>query len=247
MGHYIYAVVDTDKERPLGLSGISEAGGPVSIICHRGVGAVVSPSPEAEYAVSRKNTMVHQTVMEAVMAEMPLLPVKFGTIGVDEEAIRGKLLDARYDELKGLLAYHRGKVEVGLKALWTDPDEVFREILQENQQIKKLRDRLNARHGGTQREQIRLGSLVADALARKRAEKEDHIGLFFKGLWVEHKKNKPMGDRMIAHMVYLVSREQEGAFDGAVNKLDESTGGRMKIKYVGPVPPNHFIELVVRW
>ncbi|VFQ43065.1 GvpL/GvpF family gas vesicle protein [Desulfoluna butyratoxydans] len=247
MGQYIYAVAATGEERTLGLGGIAEEGGQVSIICHRDIGAVVSPSPVTEYAVNRKNTMAHQTVMEQVMAETPILPVKFGTVGDGAEAIRTKLLAERYDELKAKLAYVADKVELGLKVLWTDPSQAYREIVEENRQIQRLRDRLNTQKGGARKEQIRLGELVAGALARKREALDTRIGSFFDGLWVEQKKNPPLGDRMITHSVFLVARDKERAFDEAVHRLDESTEGRMKIKYVGPVPPNHFIELVVRW
>lgn len=246
MGLYIYAIAATGTEKSLEMPGIAEEGA-VSTVCYKDIGAVVSPSPIVDYAVSRKNTMAHQTVMEAVMQEMPMLPVKFGTVGIDAETIREKLLIARYDELKKHLAYHRDKVELGLKALWSDTQQVYREIIDESPQIKKLRDRLNEHNGGLQKEQIRLGEMVADALAKKREREEKSIGSFFTGLWVEHKKNKPMGDRMITHSVFLVARDKEGAFDEAVNRLDASVDGRMKIKYVGPVPPNHFVELVVRW
>ena len=247
MGFYIYAIVATDKEKLLEVSGISEEGGPVSIVCYRDVGAVVSSSPVNDYTVSRKNTMIHQKVMETVMEEMALLPVKFSTVGESIEIIREKLLIPRYAELKKLLAYYEGKVELGLKVLWIDPDQVFREIIDENRQIQKLRDRLNSRNGGGQKDQIHLGEMVAGALSKKREQKEKSIGSFFKGLWVEQKKNKPMGDRMITHMVFLVDRKRESDFDGAVNKMSENLGTGVKIKYVGPVPPNHFIELVVRW
>ncbi|SCY03864.1 GvpL/GvpF family gas vesicle protein [Desulfoluna spongiiphila] len=247
MGQYIYAVADTGDERTLEIGGIAEAGGNVSIICHRDIGAVVSPSPVTDYAVSRKNTMAHQTVMETVMATAPILPVKFGTVGEDSEVIREKLLADRYDELKAHLAYVADKVELGLKVLWTDPAQAYREIVAEDRQIQKLRDRLNAQKGGARKDQIRLGEMVAGALARKRDALDTRIGSFFDGLWVEHKKNPPMGDRMITHSVFLVARDREGDFDAAVNRLGESTDGQMKIKYVGPVPPNHFIELVVRW
>jgi len=247
MGLYIYAIAATGKEQPLEISGISEEGGPVSIVCFRDIGVVVSPSPVIDYAVSRKNMVAHQTVMETVMKEMPILPVKFSTVGDSVETIREKLLIPRYAEMKELLTYYEDKVELGLKVLWTDPQQVFREIIDENRQIQRLRDRLSSRNGGLQKDQIRLGEMVAGALAKKREQMEKSIGAFFDGLWVEYKKNRPMGDRMITHTVFLVARDKENAFDEAVNRLDESSNGQMKIKYVGPVPPNHFIELVVRW
>jgi len=39
------------------------------------------PLSRFKYSVSRVNTMAHQKVMEAVMKQYAMLPVRFGTVG----------------------------------------------------------------------------------------------------------------------------------------------------------------------
>ena len=246
-GQYLYAIVATNEEKSFGPIGIGDKGNEVYTVCYQDIGAVISPSPVVKYSVSRANTMAHQKVMEEAMNCYPMLPVRFGTIGEGVELIKEKVLKARYDELRDLLIYVEDKIEVGLKALWASKEHLFTEIVDENREIRLLRDRLKSRGGGVQRDQVRLGEMVKKALEMKKALEEKTILNVFKGLWVDHKASKAMGDQMITNSAFLVKKEMEAKFDQAMDKLNAKYNGRLKLKYVGPVPPCNFIEIVVKW
>ncbi len=247
MKQYIYAIVDTENEKKLSMPGIGDVNDEVSIICFDAMGAVVSPTLTKEFPVNRKNTLTHQKIMEEMFKEHTVLPVKFGTIGDDIQTIREKVLKAEQVKIKKHLAFLKDKSELGLKAFWTHPETVFNRILDENPQIKRLRDRLNAHNGGLQKDQIRLGDMVEKALKNKKEELEKTIFKFLKGLWVEHKQSKILSDSMVVNSVFLVLKEVEKQFDQAVEKIDEYFEGQLKMKYVGPAPPSNFVELTVRW
>ena len=247
-GQYIYAIVATDEEKSLGPIGIGHQESEVTTICYHDIGALISPSSIVKYPVTRANTMAHQKAMEEVMKYNPMLPVRFGTIGEGVDLIKEKVLKARYSEFKDLLGYMKDKIELGLKALWWSKEAVFREIVDENRDIKIFRDRLISRGVRAKRDdQIRLGEMVKKALDAKKGREEKAILKFFKGLWVEHKANNIMGDQMIANCAFLVQKDQEKAFDEAVDKLTAKYDGMLKLKYVGPVPPCNFVEIVVKW
>jgi len=246
-GQYLYAIAATDEEKNYGPIGIGDQENQVHTVCYRDIAAVISESPVAKYSVSRANTMAHQEVMEEVMNDYPILPVRFGTIGERVELIKEKVLKARYDELKELLRYMEDKIELGLKALWPNKEIVFQEIIDGNKDIRLLKDRLMSRKVRPQRDQVRLGEMVKKALETKKEQEERAILNLLKGLWVEHKTNNVMGDQMITNSAFLVNKDREKAFDDAVEKLSESHDGRMKFKYVGPVPPCNFVEIVVKW
>ena len=229
------------------MPGIGDVNDEVSIICFNAMGAVISPTLTKEFPVSRKNTLAHQKIMEEVFKEHTVLPVKFGTVGDNIQIIQEKVLKAEQVKIKDHLAFLKDKSELGLKILWTQPETVFNRILDENPQIKRLRDRLNASNGGLQKDQIRLGDMVENALKNKKKELEKTILKFLNGLWVEHKENKILGDHMVVNSVFLVLKDVETQFDKAVEKIDEYFAGQLKIKYVGPAPPSNFVELTVRW
>jgi len=247
-GQYIYAIVATHEEKGFGLIGIGDRNDEVYTVCYRDIGAVISPSSVVKYPVTRANTMAHQKVMEEVMKYYPMLPVRFGTIGEGIELIKERVLKARYDEFKDLLRYMQDKIELGLKALWASKEAVFREIVDENRNIRLLRERLMSRGIRVQRDdQVRLGEMVKKALDIKRAREEKAVLNFFKGLWVDRKTNNVFGDQMVTNSAFLVPKDREKAFDEVVDKLTTRYDGRMRFKYVGPVPPCNFVEIVVTW
>jgi hypothetical protein len=253
MKQYIYAIVDTENERSLGMQGIGglqdigDVNDEVSIVCFNGMGAVVSPTLTEDFPVNRKNTLAHQKIMEELFKEHTVLPVKFGTIGDDTQTIREKVLKAEQLKIKEHLDFLKDKSELGLKVFWVDSKNIFNHILDENPQIQRLRDHLNSHNGGLRRDQIRLGDMVENALKKKKEELEKKIFKFLNGLWVEQKKSKIMADNMIVNSVFLVLKEDEKQFDKAVERIDEYFAGQLKIKYIGPVPPSNFVELEVRW
>jgi len=246
-GQYIYAIIGTEREANFGPIGIGKEKGEVYTISNDGLGAVISDSPVIQYPVTRANTMAHQSVMETVMKQYPMLPVRFGTVSEGLDPIREKLLKDRHDELTKVLAYMNGKIELGLKAIWKDMKTVFDEIATKNTDISRLRDRLMKRRGGAQRDQVRLGEMVKNALEGWKEEQQQTILRPLEGLWVEHKLNGHFGDQMIVNAAFLVEKENEEAFDTAVEQISEQYADKMTLKYVGPIPPCNFVEIVVKW
>jgi hypothetical protein len=246
-GQYIYAIVATGEEGRFGPIGIGGRNDGVYTVCYRDIGAVLSDSPIFQYPVTRANIMVHQKVMEEVMRQYPMLPVRFGTIGEGIHLIRERVLKAGYEELKDSLNYMHDKVELGLKAIWLDMKSVFQEIIEKNKDIGQLRQRLMHKRGWTQRDQIRLGEMVKKALDAKRRHEEQAIFHSFDGLWAERKINPPFGDQMVTNTAFLLEKDREKAFDRAVEDVTAMYDSKMKFKYVGPVPPCNFVEIVVKW
>ena len=247
VGQYIYAIIGTDREAHFGPMGIGEEKSEVYTIVRDGLGAVISNSLVTQYPVTRANTMAHQKVMETVMKQYPMLPVRFGTVSEGLDPIRKKLLKDRQSELTETLRHMQGKIELGIKAIWKDMKPVFEEIVSQNMDISRLRDRLMKRRGGLQRDQVRLGEMVKDALEACKEQKEQSILGPLEGLWVEKKLNDHFGDQMITNAAFLVEKKKEKAFDLAVEKVTEQYVGKMTLKYVGPIPPCNFVEIVVKW
>jgi len=246
-GQYLYAIVAINEEKSFGPIGIGNQNSEVYSVCYRDIGAVISDSPISQYPVTRENTIAHQKVMEEVMKQYPMLPVRFGTIGEGIHLIMEKVLKARYEELRDSLNYMRDKVELGLKAIWPDVKPIFQEIAEKNKDIGQLKQRLLQKRGGSQRDQVRLGEMVKEALDARKVHEEQAILRSFHGLWVEQKISAPFGDQIVTNTAFLVEKDKEGAFDRAVEDVTAMYDGNMKFKYVGPVPPCNFVEIVVKW
>jgi len=52
---------------------------------------------------------------------------------------------------------------------------------------------------------------------------------------------------MVLNCAFLVDRAHEREFDDLTEDLGQKYTDRLKFKYVGPVAPFNFAELVIRW
>ena len=234
---YVYGIISCGEPR--------EFTGVVYTVCHGGLAAVVSDSPRVDYERSKRYMMLHTRILEEVMRDFVVLPVRFGAVGPDEEAIREKVLDRRSAELESLLRVVENRAELGLKAFWRE-DVMFREIVAGNADIRRLRDRLAGQSAEkTYYERIRLGEMIEAAINRKRDADADAIMARLRPLAYKSKTNKALGDRIILNAAFLVDNEREAEFDQTVRQLEAED--RQVLKYVGPVPPYNFVTVVINW
>jgi len=246
-GQYLYAIIACREPREFKTRGIGERGDIVHTINYRRLAAAVSNSPIAEYENSRRNMMAHTVVLEEVMTEYDILPVRFGTVATSADAIENHLLAPRYEEFTALLEDMHGRIELGLKAFWHE-GAAFEEVVRENGQIRKLRATLQGRSlEETYYERIRLGEEVEKAMNLIRARDEEAILSRLKQFSHKTRTYKIISDRMVLNAAFLIDRKNSAAMDEAVKRLDEEFCDRLMFKYVGPVPPYNFVNIVVNW
>ncbi len=246
-GKYIYCIIQVKEPLQFTQLGIGERGDVVHTIHYDNLAAVVSDSPIQEYDSTRRNVMAHTVVLEEVMKEYTLLPVRFGTVAPDQVSICDKLLKRRYGELNGLLQNMEGLIELGIKVFWY-AGLPFDEILVENPALRELRDSLAERPAEqTYYDRIALGEMVEKALAQKRVQCAERILSRLRPLVQQTRMNDVVTDRMVLNAAFLVDANRQSDCDDAIQALDEEMGDRLIFKYVGPVPPYNFVSIVVRW
>jgi len=246
-GVYVYCIIEVDEEKRFGPIGMGGRGDQVHTICFQGLAAVVSDSSITKYSISRENMMAHERVIEAVMKDHTVLPVVFSTIATSPEDVR-ELLRARYAEFKNMLKEIEGKVELGVRALWKNKDMIFQEILEENGDIKRLKESIAAKPPDhTYAGRVRIGEMVKAALESKREKEEKEIIKMLKEISVQYRTHKVYGDSMIMNAAFLVDKAREEEFDRRMDELTTKHEHRIVFKYVGPAPPYNFVNIVVAW
>lgn len=243
-GCYLYCIIGSGEARNFGPIGIGGSGEQVMTLCHDDVSAVISRSPLKEYELTRENLLAHQSVIEEVMRCHTVLPVRFSTVAGSVEEIRG-ILRKRHREFRSLLKDMDNKVELGLKVMWKDVGLVFKEVAEADGGIRRLRDKAGTAPAGYA-EKISLGMLVASALEKRKQEEAERILFQLRPLSAGVRANKLYGDGMVLNAAFLVDTAMAGEFDGRVKDLADSNVA-MKFKYVGPVPPFNFVNIVIEW
>ncbi|PIP12755.1 MAG: gas vesicle synthesis GvpLGvpF [bacterium (Candidatus Stahlbacteria) CG23_combo_of_CG06-09_8_20_14_all_40_9] len=244
-GKYIYCIIGTNEDRNFGPIGIGGMGDIVSTICYQGLAMVISNTPMTKYVLSRENLTAHTKVIEEVMKDYTVLPVRFCTIAANTEEIYS-LLGKRHTECKNLLRDMNNKIEMGLKAIWKDMSKIFTEIVEENRGIKRLKSQVMKKTPEkSYADKIEVGKLVQSALIAKKAEEGEAIIAPLKRIAVDFRLNETATDSMLLNAAFLIDRGREKEFDNLMEDLDTKYGDRIRFKYVGPVPPYNFVNITI--
>ena len=239
---YVYGVVRSSEGKGLAAAGVEDE--PVALIRAGSLAAIAGPVTPGPVVASRAALERHMEVLQEAMERCSaVLPMRFGVVFPDADAVRDELLGARRDELEELLKAMTGLAEVRIRALYHD-EVVLREAVGSNEAIRRLREEVRERpEAATYYQRIRLGELVAQAVAERQAADAALIRGRVDALAQMVHEEELVHERVAADLALLVKRERLDELDAAVSRLAEELGGRMRFRYVGPLPPHSFVEL----
>ena len=182
-----------------------------------GLAAVCTPARDAE--LSPETLWRHEDVVEALMADRDLLPVRYGTRLEDEAAV-ARAVEERRDELAAALDRVRGAVELSVRvvATGTRTSSVAAVEPSSGAEYLRLRARVEANHDRT----ARALDEPLSALARASVEGRPRPPELFRA-------------------AYLVERATVERFAAEVSRLQNLNPG-LSILCTGPWPPYSFAE-----
>ena len=243
MAQYVYGIVEAGTAKPRG-RGIG--GAPLRVVATEDAAALVSEIASDNVRLGRDELLLHSKVLERALERGPVLPMRFGVVMSDAEEVRSRLLDEHGPELRAQLAEFAGKAEIRIRATY-DEESLLREVVREYPQIASLREAVRGgSENATYYERIRLGELVAAAIQRRREHDGRAIvdALAPAALAVE--VGEPGHERVAAQASFLVDRDRLTEFNEILDEIAAEYGGRIRFKYVGPLPPHSFVELAQR-
>lgn len=245
-GKYIYCIIASNQERTFGPIGIGNRNNDVATFGYNDLSVVLSGYPLTNVVVNRENMLAHQRVVETVMKEFEsVIPIRFGTVANSFGEIRN-LLDRRYREFKTLLRNMEHKVELGVKGSWCNMENIFKEIVEENKDIKKMKTALlkesNSKSINTR---VEIGRKVEHALNAKKEKETEWVIEKLKRSAIEYKLNTTIGDEMFINAAFLVDKGREKEFDNIMAEMGTSCGNRIRFMYAGPLPVYNFINVTI--
>jgi hypothetical protein len=243
---YVYGLVAAGQRLDPAALGTGVGGAAVTLRGEGALQALVSPVDAGEVAQTRRNLLAHTALLERVMAQATVLPVRFGTVAPGEAALNA-CITTNQAAFSAAMAAIDGKVELGVKASWRE-GVVFAEIIASDASLARLRNRLRDRPASeTYYERVELGRQIEQALAKRRTADAEAILAELAPLADGEAELKTLDDDMVLNRAFLVSRANEPQFDARMRSLSESREGRMVFRYVGPVPPYNFVQLRADW
>src|SRR5690606_8463947 len=156
-GQYVYCIIQSEAPLTFGPLGIGHEPAEVRTVHFKNLAAVVSATPMVVHDPTRENVLAHQRVNETVMLQHTVLPMSFGTVFKTTDDIV-ELLRSAYDAFTDVLQKMRDKVEFGLKVLW-DRDQIIREIEEEDEDIRRLKNEISSQKGSTYFARMQYGRM----------------------------------------------------------------------------------------
>jgi hypothetical protein len=237
---YVYCIIEAAESQRFGSVGIGVDPSEVYTVCFKDLGAVVSDAPPEVLDSTKEHLLAHERVNETVMREHTVIPMSFGTVFKTREDII-ELLRSAYEPFRDVLGKMQNKLEFGLKVLW-DRDQAVREVESEDDDISRLKKEISGQKGPTYFARMQYGRLVNAAL---HARSERYVAAMLdelRDVSVASRKLDPIGDKMIMNRAFLISRDQERAFDAKVKSI-AGRFDKLTFKYTGPWPPYNFVNI----
>lgn len=244
-GQYLYCVIAGDRQQTFDVDGIEGPEDEVYTLPLDGLSVVVSRSSKTEYDSTRRNLTAHMRVLETVMADHTIVPIRFGSVAPNEETVYDTLLKPQRDTIRTLLAELDGRVEMGLKVFWME-GVLYAEILPARPDIAQLRDKLLGRSPEeTYYERVKVGELMEAAVTEKR-DREAHALLeHIAPLAHRTKQLDILGEQTILNVALLIERSKVDALEECVTQLDGNNAERLLFKLVGPTAPYNFVDIAL--
>ncbi len=208
---------------------------------HGDLAALVSDVERGPLMAARE-LRAHWRVLEEVAARTTVLPVRFGTVLDDDAAVVARFLAPRHDRLAAQLAELSGKVQVTVKAFYEE-ERLMRGVVDASPAVAQLRERVRGRpEAATYYDRIKLGELVAGEVEHARERDGALVLGRLEPLAVAVRREPTTTPDGAVNAAFLVERARVDEFSEAVAGLTKEVEGRMRLRYVGPLPPYSFTE-----
>jgi len=258
LGRYIYGIIKANEIKSSASCGSigTTPGGfqtdeEICMVIHRDIACVFSNSPLQDYSSLLKETLghllvKHQTIIEKIMKNHTIIPMKFGTTVCDDDEIV-QVLKRGYSQFKELLSQMDGKIELDLIAVWNDLGNIIKEIGEEDEKIKELKQEIAKKPPDKSfQDRIKIGMMIKDALDKRKEKEQTHIIDFLKAVAVDFQKHQVMDDKMILNCAFLLEKNNEPEFDAKLKELDREYKQEVNFRCVGSLPPYSFATCQLR-
>jgi hypothetical protein len=235
---YVYGITSAAHPAlPEGTTGVGEPPRPVRVLTAGDLAAVVSDAPEG-LRPKRKDLLAHQNVLSEAGAAGCVLPMRFGSVAPDDDAVTGVLTERAEHYAERLRALD-GKVEYNIKASHVE-DAVLHRVMSENPEIRAQAEANRQAGGGSYEDKIKLGELVAAAV---KAREADDAAQVIQAVEAEAAavSQGPESTGWLLNASFLVDRDTAARFLEAAEQARQDLP-HLELRVNGPLPPYSFVE-----
>ena len=254
MEKYIYAVLNSNTAIrlfiPKALVEQREGTDGVYTISYQDISAVVCDSEIVDYIRMPKYVLArllvrHQQVIERIMPEHTVIPMRLGTFAKDEIEIK-TILSKGYNLIKEIMGKISDKIEIDVVTTWSDFNSILKDVGEEKE-IKEFKEKLlSSRKAITVDNQMKVGVMVKKALDKKRERYADEILNVLKTISQNFKVHELMDDKTVMDIAFLINKEKQKSFEEKIEELNSRFNEKLNFRCVGPLPSYSFYTLEIK-
>ncbi|MFI9610823.1 GvpL/GvpF family gas vesicle protein [Streptomyces sp. NPDC052023] len=236
MSLYVYAI--TEASHPLRLDDLKGVGeGPSELRVVRGdsLCAVVSEAPE-DLSVARRDLEAHHAVQERLWSDGVSLPLGFGFVAQNDEAVRA-VLEQGADQYAQRMAELTGRVEFNVKGV-QDEDSLLRRIIEDSDRVRELNEATRDGRGSPE-QRMELGQLVAQEVQAREEALATQIVTALRP-FVHAESLSPGSEQYFVNASFLVDDDKSQDFTDACAELTGQLPDGAELRLRGPLPPYSF-------
>ncbi|MFJ8622261.1 GvpL/GvpF family gas vesicle protein [Kitasatospora sp. NPDC093550] len=238
---YVYGIVPADADTS-GLEGIGDPPAPVRPLRHRGLAALVSEVVVDGPLGTAADLRGHARVLDTLAARGAVLPLRFGAVVRDAEAVTDELLAPNEEAFLDALQELRDTAQFTLRATYRQ-ERVLREVLADREDIAGLREEVAALpEEATYYQRVRLGELIAGEIAARResdtADALERLSPLAVAVRAASAADAA-GDQAVSAS-FLVAKTSWTAFEAAAEELARDWAERTTMRLLGPLAPYDF-------
>jgi Gas vesicle synthesis protein GvpL/GvpF len=238
---YVYGILPGDIEVEPGAAGVGDPPGEVRVVRHRDLAALVSDIDPSLPLGRPEDLVAHEELLDASAADVPVLPLRFGAVVTNDDAVAEELLGPHHDEFSAALRQLEGHAEYVVKGRYVE-DALLREVLSEDPQAARLGDQIRGVDPDATRElRMQLGEIISNAVEVKRQQDTRTLGDAVTGIATASVVRPPTHELDAVHTALLIESSAVKDLEQAVQRLADDWDGRVQVRVIGPMAAYDFV------
>jgi hypothetical protein len=241
---YVYGIMPADVELEPGTTGVGDPPGEVRVVRSGDLAALVS-DVETDRPLGRpEDLQMHEELLDASAADVPVLPLRFGAVISDDKAVAEELLGAHHDEFMAALDQLEGHAEYVLRGRYAE-DAILREVLSEDPDARQLLGQIKevgaANEAATRELRMQIGEIINNAVAVKRDSDTRIAAGALQGHVAASVARPPTHELDAVHIACLVETSEAAELERAVDQLARDWDDRIELRLLGPLAAYDFV------
>jgi Gas vesicle synthesis protein GvpL/GvpF len=240
-GCYVYGILPGDVKLNSKIHGVGDPPGEISLVRSGDLAALVSEVDISRPLGTPEDLRAHEEILDSTVTGSPVLPVRFGSVLTDEDAVIEELLEPHHDEFVQALDVLDGYAEYLVKGRYLE-QAILKEILSENPAAAQLADQIRgADPDATRNLRIQLGELINNTVAADREQATQVLLSAMTDRCGASVVRDPTHELDAVHVAFLVDSSQVDELKQVAGDLGSRWEGLVELRVLGPMAPYDFV------